>query len=206
MPRATAGAPRPAALTQQVAFQRHRRFATGLDLDPAGRRLGAEQRGMEGECGAGGLGIAPERQHIGVAVDDPGGRRQQCGVAVQRRLHRAGGFARKQLHVAHAIGLGMGADRLQLFGLFRRGRDDQLAAIAIGDAVLLAITVKRMLAADAHPRHQAAGTVVDAGMDHLAVTRGGHGADPLGGFQHDHFAPCLCQAACDWPARSHPLR
>jgi hypothetical protein len=63
----------------------------------------------------------------------------------------------------------MGPDRLQLFGLFRRGCDDQLAAVAMRNAVIGAIPIQRVPAADAHLRHQAAGAVVDAGMDHLAV-------------------------------------
>jgi hypothetical protein len=40
---------------------------------------------------------------------------------------------------------------------FGRRRDDQLAAIAMRDAVIAAIGIERLLAADAHPRHQAAG-------------------------------------------------
>ena len=104
---------------------------------------------------------------------------------------------REQLHVVDAVGFGMGADRLQLFGFLRRRRDDQLAAIAMGDAVIAAIAVERVLAADAHPRHQAAGGVIDAGVDHLAVARGGHGADALGRLQHDHFAARLRQPPRD---------
>ena len=65
------------------------------------------------------------------------------------------------------------------------------------DAVVAAILVQGVLAADAHLRHQAVGTVVDAGVDHLAVARGGDGADALGGFQHDHFAAGLGQAPGD---------
>src|SRR5882757_7138475 len=64
-------------------------------------------------------------------------------------------------------------------------------------AVLVAIAIKRLLAADAHPRHPASGRVVDTGMDHLAVARGGHGADALGLFQDDHFAPGERQSAGD---------
>ena len=82
-------------------------------------------------------------------------------------------------------------------------RDDQLAAIAMRDAVVAAILVQRVLAADAHLRHQAAGAVIDAGVDHLAVARGGHGADALGGLQHDHFAARLGQPPCDRKA-DHP--
>ena len=99
--------------------------------------------------------------------------------------------------IVDAVGFGMRADRLQLFGFLRRRRDDQLAAIAMRDAVVAAIAVERVLAADAHLRHQAAGAVIDAGVDHLAVARGGHGADALGRLQHDHFAAGLGQPPRD---------
>ena len=65
------------------------------------------------------------------------------------------------------------------------------------DAVIPAISIERMLAADAHPRHQAARRVIDAGVDHLAVARRGDGADPLGRLQHDHLAAGLRQPPRD---------
>ena len=54
-----------------------------------------------------------------------------------------------------------------------------------------AVVVEGAFAVDAHPRHQAAGLVIDAGVDHLAVARGGDGADALGRFEHDHLATGL---------------
>ena len=42
----------------------------------------------------------------------------------------------ERLQIAHAIGFGVRPDRLQLCGLRRRRRDDQLAAIAMRNAVL----------------------------------------------------------------------
>ena len=105
--------------------------------------------------------------------------------------------ARKRLHAFDAVGLGVRADRLQLLGFLRRRGHDQLAAIAMRNAVIGAISVQRAPAADAHLRHQAAGAVVDPGMDHLAVARGGHRADALGLIQHDHFAAGPSQPARD---------
>ena len=67
----------------------------------------------------------------------------------------------------------------------------------MGNAVVAAILVERALAAHAHLRHQAAGAVIDAGVDHLAVAGGGDGADALGGLEHDHFAARLGQPSCD---------
>jgi hypothetical protein len=57
--------------------------------------------------------------------------------------------------------------------------------------MLPAVFIERLLAADAHPGHQAAGLVIDPGVDHLAVARGRDGADAFGGLQHDHLAACL---------------
>ena len=132
-----------------------------------------------------------------MAVDDPGGGREQCGVAVKRRLQCARGFTGQRLHVEHAIGFGMRPDRLQLFGLVGRRCHDQLAAVLVGNAVLAAVMVQGLFAADAHPRHQASGGIVDAGVDHLAVARRGDGADALSRFQHDHLAAGLGQPARD---------
>ena len=148
---------------------------------------------MKRKGSAGVFGIAAQRQHVSVAVDDAGGRRQQRRLAMKRRLQRARCLAGERLQIGDAVGLGMRPDRSQLLGFLRRRRDDQLAAIAMRNALVAAVTVQRLLAADAHPRHQAARPVIDAGMDHFAVARGGDGADSLGGFQHDHLAAALCQ-------------
>ena len=75
------------------------------------------------------------------------------------------------------------------------GRDDQLAAVDVRHALLGAVGVERLAAGDAEPRHEAAGRIVDAGVDHLAVARGGLGADAFGGFQDDHLAPGQRQRA-----------
>ena len=109
----------------------------------------------------------------------------------------ARGLARQQLHVVDAVGFGMGADRLQLFGFARRRGHDQLAAIAVRNAVVTAILVERVLAAHAHLRHQAARAVIYAGVDHLAVARGSDGADAFRGLDHDDFAARLGQLARD---------
>src|SRR4029453_15221480 len=91
----------------------------------------------------------------------------------------------------------MRPDRLQFLGLARRRRHDQLAAIAMRNAVVAAIPVERVLAAYAHLRHQAAGAVIDPGVDPLAVAGRGDGADALSGLEHDYFAAGLGQPPCD---------
>ena len=65
------------------------------------------------------------------------------------------------------------------------------------DAVIAAISIERALAADAHPRHQASGRIIDAGVDHLAVARRRDGADPFGRLQDDDLAAGLRQPARD---------
>jgi hypothetical protein len=62
------------------------------------------------------LRVAAQRQHVGVAVDDAGGRREQGRVAVERGLQRPRRLARQQLQIVDAIGFGMPPDRLQFFG------------------------------------------------------------------------------------------
>ena len=197
MLRAIADAPSPAALTRSRHASVVGASPPASSSIPFGARPGAQQRRVEGEGRAVFLGIAAQRQHEGVAVDNAGGRREQGGVAVQRRLQLPRGIAREGLQIEHAIGFGVRPDRLQLFGFLGRSGDDQLAAIAVRNAVLPAVFIERALAADAHPRHQAAGLVIDAGVDHLAVARGRDGADAFGRLQHDHLAARLRQPPCD---------
>lgn len=107
---------------------------------------------------------------------------------------------RQHLHVGDAVGLGMCLDGGELGHLLRPRRDDQLAAIAMRDAAAAAVVVELVLAGDAELRHQAAGGIIDAGMDHLTVARGGDGADGVGSFQHDDFAARFRQSAGDGEA------
>ena len=158
---------------------------------------------MKGKGCSGIFGIAAQRQHEGVAVDDAGGGREQGCVAIQRRLQCARGIAREGLQIKHAIGLGVSPDRLQFRGLIRRRRDDQLTAVAMRDAVIAAVLIQRALAADAHPRHQAPRRIIDAGVDHLAVARRGCGPDTFRRLQDDYLAACLRQPPRDGEA-DHP--
>ena len=71
--------------------------------------------------------------------------------------------------------------------LLRGGGDDQLAAILMRDAPFGAIGIELPPSLDAEPRHQAVGGVVNPGVYHLGIARGGLGSDPLRGVQDDHF-------------------
>ena len=64
------------------------------------------------------------------------------------------------------------------------GRHQQLAAARVRHAVLGAEGVEQLLAAHAQRRPQAAGRIVDAGVDHLAVARARLRADQLVLLQH----------------------
>src|SRR3981081_1191740 len=65
------------------------------------------------------------------------------------------------------------------------------------NAVIPTVFIEGALAADTHPRHQAAGRIIDAGVDYLAVARRGNGSDTFRGLQDDHLAAGLCQPPRD---------
>ena len=67
------------------------------------------------------------------------------------------------------------------------GRHDQLAAVLMRHAVVLAIGIEHAPAGDAGAGHQAALGVVDAGVDDLGVARARLGADRFGGLHDDDF-------------------
>jgi hypothetical protein len=119
----------------------------------------------------------------------------ETSAAVQDNVDPARLRPGDEAQIVHAIGGGALADALELLGLGVAGGDDQLAAVAGGHAVAGAVLVELPLPGDAGPRHQAAGAVVDAGVDHLRIAGGGLGADALRGVQHQDFPPRLRQGA-----------
>ena len=136
-----------------------------------------------------GFGVGQIGQHQPVAVDDARGGRPQGASAAQFGLQRPCLLGRPGLEVRHAEAGGIGADGGERGQLSCVGGDDQLAATAVRDAAVGAIAVKEPLAGDAEPGLEAAGGVVDAGMDHLAVARAGLGADGVGTLEHDGLEP-----------------
>src|SRR5881394_2438887 len=56
------------------------------------------------------------------------------------------------------------------------------------DALFLAVRVEKLTACDAEPLLDAAGRIVDAGVDHLGVARRGLLADRGILLEHDHLA------------------
>src|SRR5258708_2704123 len=80
-------------------------------------------------------------------------------------------------------------DRGDAGDLLLARRKDELAEPRVRHAVALAIIIKRVAPGNAARRLEAAGGIVEAAVDDLAVARGGLGADHFGALQHDHLAP-----------------
>jgi hypothetical protein len=133
------------------------------------------------------LQVALQRQHEGMAVDDPGLGRMQRRHAGERRLHRARRVGADQLQPLDAVDLALFGDPLDLGGLFRVGRDDQLADLAVRHAVARAERVQLAPALHAVLRALRGGRIIHAGVDHLAVARGHAIADAAGRFRDDHL-------------------
>ena len=143
---------------------------------------------MKRDHRARGLGIALQREHERVAVDDAGGRRKIGGDAAQLRLHRARLGAGQEPQISHAVRVRLRLDRLQLAELLLVGGHEQLSAPSVRNRALLAIRIQGQLAGDAEACLERTGRIVDPGVDHLAVARAGLGADALGRLEDDHLA------------------
>ena len=109
-------------------------------------------------------------------------------VHAQVRFDRDRLGSGEHAHARHPVHLGAALDAGQHRVLLGIGRDDELAAVRVRHALLGAIGVERLATRDAEPCHEAAGRVIDAGVDHLAVARGCLGADAFRGIQNDHVA------------------
>ncbi len=132
----------------------------------------------------------------------------------QRRLHALRLVARHELEVPDPVLRRLPLDRLERRHLCLIGRDDQLAELFVRNPPLSAVVVEHVLALDAEPGLEAAGRIVDPGVDHLRVPRGCAGADPLGRLQHPNLPPgqrqCASHREPDHPGADHhafdPLR
>src|SRR5262249_6914401 len=94
-----------------------------------------------------------------------------------------------QLNVLAAIDLRLLEDLLDACRLLVIGGDDELAALAMRHAVGGAVVVEHPPRARAVQRAPGPGRIVEPGMDDLAVARGWHGADGIGGLRHDDLVP-----------------
>ncbi len=115
----------------------------------AGARDDAGHFGLESETRAKNLGVALQRQHQGVAVDDPGRGRQQRGDAFDLGLKPAGALAVERDKIVHAIGDSLPMQGFKLGKLFFVGRDDEFSQAPGRNAALGAISVKQLAPLDA---------------------------------------------------------
>ena len=113
------------------------------------------------------------------------------------RLHRLRLGAGDKAEALDAIVLALAVQLFKTcpFGLV--GGDDELAAAGVRDPVRLAMGVEAPPALDAEPRLEAAGGVVDAGMDDLAVARRGLFPDAALRLHDQHRAAGQSQRAGD---------
>jgi hypothetical protein len=179
-------APRPAAFTSQRQPNR-----VGV-LDPA-----ADDGAVEGDGGAGVLRLALQAQHQPMAVDDAGRRRQQGGDAADRRLQAPRLRRLQPLQVGDAVDRGLALQGREVADLRGRGGDDQLADAAVADAARLAIVIEPLAPGHAQPCLPAAGRIVDAGVDDLAVARAGFAADGVAALEQDDLAATARESAGD---------
>ncbi len=198
----------PGGVHEQMAAQGRGFRPADLHLDPRPPGARGDDRAQERHQRAGRLGLALQGQHVGVAVDDAGRRRDQRGGAGQRSVPARAPRPR----TARASLRPRSPRRGALMPASLASSSAEVATISLpqlrcGTPRSRQKCVQRPPAGDAEPRHQAAGGVVDAGVDHLAVARGRFGADRLRGFQHDHLAPRLRQRArhreADHPGSHH---
>ncbi|OWK19426.1 hypothetical protein AJ88_41205 [Mesorhizobium amorphae CCBAU 01583] len=183
-----------------LQFERFTPGTQRANLHPIGASDRRDNRSQEGERRAGGFGVAVQRQHQRVAVDDAGRRRQQRAGAGQMRLKAFRLLARQQFEIGNAAALRIGPDRLQPVELRRFDGNDQLAGAGMADAALAAIGIEPFAPFDAEPRLQASRRIVDAGVDDFGIARTRSGADVCGLFDHQHFAAGQSECAGDGEA------
>ena len=155
---------------------------------PAGDAA-AKDRAEENGGGAGVLGVALQRQHVGMAIDNAGSGGVQRAGAGKVRLHGHCLGGGQHAHAFHPVRLGTQFDAGEHRVLACVRGDDQLAAIAVRNVFLDAVGIQHAPPGDAKPCHQAVGGVVDTGVNDLGIARRGLGADPLRRLQNNDLAP-----------------
>ena len=183
------------AVDHAARMQSQRLVATHLEFEAVADALQSLQRAAQRQHRTIGFGIALQREHQAVAVDDAGRRRQHRSRAVQRRFQRDRLCGTQPGQIVHAAGLAALHQRAQCAFLRCVGGHHQLAATPVRDAMRLAVVVQQLTPAHAQPGLQRPRGVVQAGVDDLAVARTGAGTDGRRGFEHDHLAPGQCQRA-----------
>src|SRR5262249_22221951 len=132
------------------------------------------------------LGLAEQRKHVRVRVDDPGQRRMERAHAVELRFE-GHGLRFRQLFELDAVARGSGFDLRELGELSLGRCDDQLAATAMVYIPGLAVLVELVAPGDAEARLERAARIVDAGMNDLAIARAGAGAEGIRRLEDQRF-------------------
>jgi hypothetical protein len=104
-----------------------------------------------------------------VDVDDPGGRRPQPGDRADPGLTPPDRRRIDELDVTRSVGERLAMDRLELSDLGVIGGDQDLAAAPVRQPEPRAALVQLIATGDAQPRLEAAGRIVQAGVDDAAV-------------------------------------
>ena len=185
---------------QQARRELHRLGAADAHVEAVARHRRAVERAVKREHRAAVFGVALQREHEGVAVDDAGRGRVQCGDGGERGLHRPRLVAADQPRIGNAIGQRLRMQRFERCDLALLHRHDELAAAPVRHAMRFAIGIQRLAPFDAQPRFQRAARVVQPGVDDLAVARAGARADAFGLVDDDDLMAGLRELARDGQA------
>jgi hypothetical protein len=188
--------PKAPRIHQKPCVQRHV-FVAAADMEPESLRLAFDAPDMcaPRQHRARGFRAAQQRQHILMAVDDAGGRRQQCQVGAQFRLEGRDLAPRQRLQIVHAvIGRHNGDGGQSLFLSVMRG--DQLADPTMSDAVADAKVIKQRFSRHAQPPLQRSRRIIKARMDHFAVAGAGFHPGMIVLFQDQGVMARQRQAPC----------
>ena len=126
-----------------------------------------------GGCTAGGLGVAQQAHGEGVAVEDARDRHLEGGDAGDAGRPGGEGRAVESPQSGHAVGAGGVLDFGEALALVIRGRDHELAALAVRQPALAQVGIGPLAARGAEHGLVRARRVVEPGVDDLAVARGG---------------------------------
>ena len=176
------------AVDYAAGVELHRFVAADLEHESVVHALRAPHRAEQRQHRTMRFGVALQREHQAMAVDDAGGRRKHRRRAMQRGLQRGRLGGAQPGQVVHTAGPAALHQRAQRALLRLFGGHHQLAATAVRDTMGLAVVVEQLTPAHAQSGLQRPGRVVKAGVDDLAIARAGTGADGRRGFEHDHLA------------------
>ncbi len=185
------------AVDEHAAGKAHGFGAADLEHEAVLSQRTAFDGGAEDDHRAGRLGLALIGQHEGMAVDDAGRGREKAAQRGEGRLQAPQLAGIERHEVLDAVRGGARPNAVQERQLLLGTGDDQLAEALVRHAMRRAIGIEAALALDAGQRLEAVLRIVDPGMDHLAVARGGLEADAVFALEHHDFDAGLRQRPRD---------